>query len=253
MKKIYLSVVIPCYNEQENIKSGVLTEVYNFLKTQPYSWEVIVSDDGSTDKSMLLVERFAKSHKGFKALKNKHGGKPWAVWKGIESAKGKITLFTDMDQSTPISELEKLLPFFDRGYKIVIGSRGLKRQGAPLARQAMSVGFRVVRGVFALPGINDTQCGFKSFNTKVAREIFPKLQFFQDIDKEVKGWKVTAFDVELLFIAQKWGYKIKEVVVDWKDRDLSTGKMKNFSKESRQMAEEIIRVRINNLKGKYDK
>lgn len=254
MKKTHLSVVIPCYNEEKNLKTKILSEVYDYLKKKPFSWEVLISDDGSTDRSMEIVEKFVKNHKGFRALKNKHGGKPWAVWKGIEAAKGEIVLFTDMDQSTPLGELEKLLPFFDQGYKVVIGSRGLKRKGFPLVRQLMSVGFRVIRGIFLLPLINDTQCGFKALDTKVAREIFPKLQFFQEMDKEVKGWKVTAFDVELLFIAQKRGYKIKEVVVDWKDRDLAVeGKMKNFTKESRQMAEEILRVRINNLKGKYNR
>lgn len=252
MKK-YLSVVIPCYNEEENLKTNVLKEVYDYLSSQSYSWEVLISDDGSTDKSIDIVERFVKRHQGFEVLKNKHGGKPWAVWKGIEAAKGEIVIFTDMDQSTPIREVEKLLPFFDNGYRVVIGSRGLKREGSPLIRQIMSLGFRVVRGIFMLSAVNDTQCGFKALKTKVAKEVFPKLQFFQEIDKEVKGWKVTAFDVELLFIIQKWGYKIKEVVVDWKDRDLATGKMKNFSKESKEMAKEIMRVKINDLKGKYNR
>ncbi len=251
--KTYLSIVIPCYNEEENLKTNVLNEVHDYLKDQAYAWEVIISDDGSTDKSMQIVENFVKKHQGFEILKNKHGGKPWAIWKGIEAAKGEVVVFTDMDQSTPINQLEKLLPFFDKGYKVVIGSRGLKREGAPLARQIMSLGFRMVRGAFVLPAINDTQCGFKAYKTKVVKEVFPKLQFFQEMDKEVKGWKVTAFDVELLFILKKWGYKIKEVVVNWKDRDLTTGKMKNFSKESKEMAREILRVRLNDLKGEYNR
>ncbi len=252
MKK-YLTIVIPCYNEEENLKTDVLKEVYDYLSKQTYSWEVLISDDGSTDNSMEIVEKFTKDHQGFDVLKNKHGGKPWAVWKGIEAAKGEIVIFTDMDQSTPIKEVEKLLPFFDKGYKVVIGSRGLKREGFPLIRQLMSLGFRVVRGAFMLPTINDTQCGFKAFKTKVAKEVFPKLQFFQEIDKEVEGWKVTAFDVELLYIVKKWGYKIKETVVEWKDRDLATGKMKNFTKESSEMVKEILRVRLNDLKGGYNR
>jgi glycosyltransferase involved in cell wall biosynthesis len=80
--KTYLSIVIPCFNEEDNLKKGVLKEVYDFLKKQKYTWEVIISDDGSTDGSKKLVETFVKKHKGFRFLKNKHGGKPWAVWQG---------------------------------------------------------------------------------------------------------------------------------------------------------------------------
>lgn len=114
----------------------------------------------------------------------------------------------------------------------------------------MSKVFRVLRGFFLLPQINDTQCGFKAFRSKVAREIFPKLQFFQEKD-EVRGWRVSAFDVELLFIAQKLGYKIKEVGVEWKDCDVAKGKKKKFLKESKEMAKEIFRVRLNDWQGKY--
>jgi len=247
-----LSVVIPCYNEEENLRRGVLKEVCDFLKSQKYSWEVIVSDDGSSDSSLGIVSDFVKKHHGFRVLKNKHGGKPWAVWKGIKAAKGKIVLFTDMDQSTPIRELKKILPWFDRGYDVVIGSRGLKREGFPLIRQIMSTVFRFLRGLILLPNINDTQCGFKAFKIKVAQKVFPKLQFFQGASETVKGWRVSAFDVELLFISQKYGHRIKEVEVDWKDRDVSEEKQKNFLKESKEMAKELIRVRLNDLGGKYE-
>lgn len=128
-KKAKLSVVIPCYNEEANLKRKVLQEVYDYLKKQKYFWEVVVSDDGSTDNSLEIASDFAKKHKGFRVLKNRHGGKPWAVWKGIKAAKGEIVLFTDMDQSAPLKELGKLLPWFKKGYDIVIGSRGLTREG----------------------------------------------------------------------------------------------------------------------------
>lgn len=95
--KTYLSVVIPCYNEEENLQGGVLLGVYRYLKKQKFGWEVIISDDGSTDDSLKLIRRFAKQHEGFRVLKNKHGGKPWAVFKGIQVARGKVILFTDMD------------------------------------------------------------------------------------------------------------------------------------------------------------
>ena len=118
---IFLSVVIPCYNEEANLKRGVLGEVNDYLQKQKYSWEVIISDDGSTDKSKDLAEKFAKANQGFRLLKNQHGGKPYAVWQGIKKARGQIVLFTDMDQSTPLGN-RKAFTYFKKNYEVVIGS-----------------------------------------------------------------------------------------------------------------------------------
>ena len=249
--KPFLSVVIPCYNEEANLKRGVLDEVNEFLKKQKYSWEVIISDDGSTDKSKNLVEVFARKHSLFRLLKNQHGGKPYAVWQGIKKARGEIVLFTDMDQSTPLNQIKKLLPYFDQNYDVAIGSRGIKREGFPLYRQLASFIFFNFRRLFILRNIKDTQCGFKAFKANIARELFPKISVLQDF-KQAKGWRVTAFDVELLYLAQKANYKIKEVVVDWHDEDVAEGKNKNFIKESKQMLEQIINVKKNDWRGKYE-
>lgn len=245
-----LSIIIPNYNELENLERGVLEEVAKYLKTAPFSWEVIISDDGSVDGSREVAEKFAKKNKGFRVLPNVHGGKAAAVWAGIRAAKGEIVLFSDMDQSTPLKEVEKLLPYYDSGYDVVFGSRGKLRENFPVTRQVMSWGFRQFRQLFLLRGVVDTQCGFKSFRREVALEIFPKLEVINRTD-EVKGWSVSAFDVELLFIAQKWGYRLKEVEVQWRDRDVSTGKKKNFMTESVDMIKQILRVSGNNLSGKY--
>ena len=253
MKKS-VSIIIPCYNEENNLKSGVLTEVYDFLKGQNFTWEVVVCNDESTDNSLKLVKEFVSKHKGFRVLDLPHGGKPSAVWGGIKEAKYPIILFTDMDQSTPLKELNKLLPFFDQGYNVVIGSRGVSREGNSLIRKIMASGFLFARRLFLLPQIIDTQCGFKAIKTDLAKKIFPNLQFFKD-KTDKKGWRVSAFDVELLFMAQKWGNKIKVVDVDWKNEDLSTTKGDNntrFKKESKQMIQEIIRVKRNDLQGVYD-
>ena len=133
--KPYLSVVIPMYNEEKNLKKGVLFEVEDFLKRQSYSSEVIISDDESTDNSLVLAEEFVKSHSRFKLLKNKHGGKPFAIRSGVMTAGGEICLFVDMDQSTPIKEVEKLLGFYEKGFSVVIGSRGAKREGFATAHE----------------------------------------------------------------------------------------------------------------------
>jgi dolichyl-phosphate beta-glucosyltransferase len=249
---MFLSIIIPCYNEKENLKRGVLDEVNKYLQKQNYNWEVIISDDGSSDQSLEFCQQFSEENTGFRVLANQHGGKPWAVWKGIEAASGDWVLFTDMDQSTPIDQVEKLLPWFNQ-YDLVIGSRGAKRQGFSMIRKIGSSVFRFLRGLILLPQINDTQCGFKAMRKQVGIEIFPKLEFFQNINKKVKGWKVTAFDIEMLFLAEKYGYKIKEVSVKWQDRDAAAeSKKKSYLKESKQMLAQVIRVRINDLKGKYD-
>jgi len=240
-----ISIIIPCYNEENNLKKGVLREVSDYLKKQKFSWEVIISDDGSTDQSKKLVEEFIKKETRFRFIKNPHGGKPFAIRSGVEKAKGEICLFTDMDQSTPILETDKLLPFFEQGFDIVIGSRGKERKKFPWYRKILSWGFRNLR----LREIADTQCGFKSFRTEAGKNIFERMTVFQ---KKGKGWRVGAWDVEFLFVAKKLGYKIKEVPVTWIDKDIAKGKKKNFLRESKEMLLEIMRVKINDLRGKYN-
>ncbi len=253
---IYLSVVIPCYNEARNLERGVMDEVHGFLSRQSYPWEVIVVDDGSTDNSRQLVETLIAGKAGFTLLTIAHGGKPAAVWAGIQAAQGEIVLFTDMDQSTPIEEVDKLLPWYDRGFQVVIGSRGAAREGFNLLRKLGSLIFRGLRSLFLLRDINDTQCGFKTCRRHVALGTFPRLQFFKQAERP-SGWKVSAYDVELLFIMEKAGYPIKEVVVDWQNRDVSVTKgqqsdLMRYVNESLEMAREILRVKRNEMRGMYD-
>lgn len=248
-KPPYLSVIIPCFNESENLKRGVLREVFDFLEKQKFSWELIISDDESTDDSWLLVEKFLAGKKKVVHLKNKHGGKPFAVRAGLERAKGEWVLFTDMDQATPIDQLEKLLPLFN-GHDIVIGSRGMTRKNFPLYRKLASFIFLNFRRLLLLPNIADTQCGFKAFKREVALDLFPRLQVFR-VKNKAFGWRVSAYDVELLFLGQKRYYRITEVPVKWEDVDVAKGKQRNFFKESREMFKEILRVKINDLRGFY--
>ncbi|MCL4390466.1 MAG: glycosyltransferase [Patescibacteria group bacterium] len=259
MKKVYLSVVIPSYNETENLRRGVLEEVKSYLSKQKYSWEVIVSDDASPDEeSRRLAKDFCDRNRGFTYLQNQHGGKPLAVWAGIQKAVGELVLFTDMDQSTPIGELEKLLPYFDRGFDVVIGSRGLERKNFSLFRQLASFIFRNIRRSVLLRKIVDTQAGFKCLRASVAREIFPVMDVIASAGKGSQGWTVTSFDVEMLVIAQDRGYKIAEVPVSWADRDISVAKAAErgqgkFIKESIDMLQEVYRVKFNQLRGRYKK
>jgi len=248
-----ISIVIPCYNESNNLKRGVLGEVYNFLIEQSFAWEVLICNDESTDDSLQILEKQTQDYQNFRIINLPHGGKPSAVWGGIKQAKYPVVLFTDMDQSTPISEVLKLLPYSD-SFDIVIGSRGLVREGNSLLRRIGGPVFLFIRRLVMLHNIIDTQCGFKLFHTDVAKVLFPELQFFKD-KSDKKGWRVSAFDVELLYMAQKWGYKIKEVLVDWRNEDTSNTKGDadlRYKKESVQMINEIKRVLVNNIKGIYD-
>ncbi|MFA5828014.1 MAG: glycosyltransferase [Candidatus Shapirobacteria bacterium] len=248
-----ISIIIPCYNEEENLKRGVLDEVNDFLQTQKFKWEVLICNDESTDNSLKLVREFVNKHSGFRVLDLPHGGKPSAVWGGIKEAQYPLVIFTDMDQSTPLKEINKLLPFF-KSYDVVIGSRGSHREGNTFLRKLGSKIFLLIRKLILLHQISDTQCGFKAMKIDVAKKLFPNLQFFKEKTGK-KGWRVSAYDVELLFMAEKWGYSIKEIPVEWKNEDTSTTKgdlNARYKKESIQMAQEIWRVMKNNLKGVYD-
>jgi glycosyltransferase involved in cell wall biosynthesis len=248
-----VTILIPNYNEIENVKRDVLNNIHSYLKKQKYSYEIVISDDGSTDTSVLAIKEFVDKHsKEMRIIYNQHAGKPFALRSGIKEAKGKFVLLTDMDQSTPISELDNLLPWASKGFDVVIGSRGAKRPDTTPIRQLASIVFLLIRRMILLPEIKDTQCGFKLIETNLANRIFAKMRLFGRVNT-VSGWKVTAYDVELLHVAKKLGAKIKEVRVSWRNEDTTMGKSRNFIKESIEMLFEIMRVRANDMLGKYDR
>ena len=249
-----VSIIIPCYNEENNLKRGVLQEVNDYLINANFNYEVIICNDKSTDNSLSLVKDFTKSHPKFRVLDLPKGGKPGAIWGGLQEAKYQISLFTDMDQSTPIREIDKLLPYYKEGFDIVIGSRGRGREGNGLIRLLGSKAFSGLRNILLRTNIVDTQCGFKSMKTDLAKKLFPELEVIKNIQRG-NGWRVSAYDVELLFIAQKRGYKVKEVSVIWKNEDTSTTKGDANAKyiiESKRMAQEVWRVFKNNFNGVYE-
>lgn len=249
-----LSVIIPCYNEEANLKRGVLEEVEDYLSKQSFKWEVIICNDKSTDNSLSLISKFVTNRPQFRVLDLPKGGKAGAIWGGIQQAKYDIVLFTDMDQSTPLSEVSKLLPYFDQKYDMVIGSRGSHREGSSLIRKLGSKVFITTRNILLHSHIIDTQCGFKAMRTSLAKQVFPKLAVIKNIQGQSE-WRVTAYDVEMLLIVQKLGHGIKEVEVDWRNEDTSTTKgdaNARYLKESQEMAREVWRIFVNNLKGVYE-
>jgi glycosyltransferase involved in cell wall biosynthesis len=245
--KPFLSVVIPAYNEEYNLRTGVLDSVYDYLSEQKYPWEILFVDDGSTDNTAKLAEDFASKHKGFFVLKEPHRGKAGTVTAGILKAKGEIILFTDTDQATPIDQVEKILPKFRVGYDIVIGSRR-GREGAPIIRKVMASGFSFLRCLVLRLPFKDTQCGFKAFSAKAAKEIFKHLKIFDANNKNVGASVTAGFDLEILYVARKLGYKIAEVSVDWHHKE---GTKVNPLKDSIEGFRGLLMVRLNSLQGRY--
>jgi len=250
VNNIYLSVVIPSFDEMANLRKGVLNKLKHYLDKMEYSYEVIVVDDGSKDGSIGFVEKFASENKHFIIIKSEHMGKAGAVTKGVLATKGKYVLFTDMDQATPIEEISKLLPYFQKGYGVVIGSRNTQRKGSPLSRLIISRANIILRKVLVgLNDITDTQCGFKMFSRSAALQVFNKINTAHDGYKTIVGSAVKAgFDVELLLYAKNLGFRIKEVPVSWlyvESRRVSP------IRDSVEGVLELLSIRNNNKKGKY--
>lgn len=218
MSNIFISVVIPSYDEMVNLRKGVLEKVKSFLDKKKFSYEVIIVDDGSKDGSDDFVQEFVKENKGFVLIKNQHTGKAGAVTAGMLAAKGEYVLFTDMDQATPIEELDNLLPYLlHKKYAIAIASRTTGNMGYPWSRLVLHEVHIFLRKLIAgLPEIFDTQCGFKLFSHEAAQDIFSRLQEIHHGFKAINTSAVQAgFDVEVLLIGKSHGFAIKEVPVHW--------------------------------------
>ena len=207
---MYLSVVIPAYNEAKRIVP-TLKSVFDYLKKQNYEYEVLVVNDGSKDNTAEIVQSFQSQVSSLKLIDNKQNrGKAKAVQQGMMAAQGDLRLFMDADNATTIDNLDKMLLHINDGYGIVIASIGIK--GAekigeePVYRRLLGQLGNLWIRFWAVPDIHDTQRGFKLFTREVTEKIFPKMLTF--------GW---GFDVELLALARKYGYKIKEVPIVWKN------------------------------------
>lgn len=229
--KNLLSVIVPAYNEADQIRSGKLDRLVISLQKLACRWELVVVDDGSSDCTAALVEQLVSRNPHVSLLKEPHCGKGFALLVGMRTAHGDYILFTDLDQATPIKEIKRLLPWLDRGYDLVYGTRGLQRQRAPLSRKCVSWGFVILRRMLigSFPSL-DTQCGFKLFANKPLQDIVDHLHFYTfDNRHPINGHKVTpGFDVELLLVAQQRGYLVKPVSVDWssdqcRGMNISTG------------------------------
>ncbi|MBC7349166.1 MAG: glycosyltransferase family 2 protein [Candidatus Aminicenantes bacterium] len=233
INSIYLSVVVPAYNEEKRIGFS-LFRIKDYLQSRQLSAEVIVVDDGSTDRTAEVSREIMADYPEFRVISHPvNRGKGAAVRTGALQSRGELVLFTDADLSTPIEELEKFLPLAREGYEVVIGSRALpeseikERQG--WLRERLGKSFNLLVRLLVLKGFKDTQCGFKLFQKEAAREIFFRL--------ETEGF---AFDVEVLLLARKLGYKIAQVPVVWVNHPESRVQL---VRGSLKMLGELIKIR----------
>ena len=224
-------MVIPAYNEEPRI-GGTLEQVIGFLSARHYSWEVLVADDGSTDETARLVAGVAALHPNLRLISLSHRGKGWAVQNAMLAAQGEYRLLCDADLSVPIEQIECFIPPQLEEVDIAIGSRetaGARRIGEPNRRHVMGRVYNTLVRLLAVPGLADTQCGFKCFRGEVVPKLFQR--------QTMNGF---AFDVEILYLANKAGMTLREVPVDWYFREHS--KVRTF-RDSLSMTLDLIRIR----------
>ncbi len=235
----FLSVVIPAYNEGSRIRD-TLEKAIDYLGTQSYTWDVVVVDDGSADDTAQVAGEFAASDPRIRVLQVTHGGKGWAARNGMLQAGGEFRFLCDADLSMPIEHVSRFLPPARIEFDIAIGSReilGAQRFGEPSRRHLMGRAFNRLVRTLILPGMSDTQCGFKCFRGAVVEMLFGR--------QMLSGF---AFDVELLFLARRRELRIMEVPIDWHYRSLSRVRP---VRDSLAMVLDIMRIRWNHLRKKY--
>jgi dolichyl-phosphate beta-glucosyltransferase len=235
----FLSVVIPAYNEEYRLPR-TLEQIFLFLQEQSYASEVFVIENGSGDRTYEVAREFAERHKNLHVLKEERRGKGNAVKRGMLEAHGAYRFLCDADLSMPIAQIDRFLPP-QLDTDIAIGSReapGAVRYNEPEFRHFGGRLINLAIRLLILPGLQDTQCGFKCFRAEVADKIFSC--------QSIPGW---SFDIEVLYIARKYGYQIVEVPIDWYF-DAET-KLRAVN-DALRMLRDIFLIHRNNLRGLYD-
>jgi glycosyltransferase involved in cell wall biosynthesis len=236
----FLSIIIPAHNE-ENRLPGTLEQIFRFLEQQSFSSEVLVVENGSADLTYKVAQEFASRHSNLHVIRNNWRGKGLAIQRGVQEASGEYIFLCDADLSMPVEEINKFIPPQLDHLDIAIGSReapGSVRYDEPYYRHLTGRVFNTLIRWLVLPGLQDTQCGFKCIRAQVARDIFPY--------QTLTGW---AFDVELLYIARHHGYKIIEIPIQWYFN--SDSKISVF-RDSLRMFLDLLLIRRNARCGMYD-
>jgi glycosyltransferase involved in cell wall biosynthesis len=236
----FLSIIIPAHNEESRLPRS-LEQVFAFLERQAYEAEVLVIENGSTDRTLEVAQRYAAQHPNVRVVHEPGRGKGLAVRRGMLEAGGDYRFMCDADLSMPIEEVNKFLPPQLTGFDVAIGSRevrGAVRYDEPFYRHFGGRLINLAIRVLMLPGLQDTQCGFKCFRAEAARDLFGR--------QLMDGW---SFDIEVLYLAERGGYKIVEVPIDWYYR--SESKV-NAVQDAVRMIGDMLRIRANMRRGLYD-
>jgi glycosyltransferase involved in cell wall biosynthesis len=236
---VFLSIVIPAHNE-ENRLPRTLEQVFAFLKTQDYSAEVLVVENGSSDRTLEIARAFAEQHPHLRVLKNDQRGKGLAVRRGMLEARGQYRFICDADLSMPIEEVGKFIPPILSDFDVAIGSReapGAVRYNEPAYRHWGGRGINLIIRLLILPGLQDTQCGFKCFSAEASQRLF-SLQ-------TLPGW---SFDIELLYLARRAGLRIREIPIHWYFGDDSKV---SAVRDALNMIRDIFRIHANARRGMY--
>jgi dolichyl-phosphate beta-glucosyltransferase len=244
-----VSVVVPVYNESSRIAAS-LGRIWAYFRGVDDIPEIIVVDDGSTDETLRIARDFARQHPDIQVLAEPHRGKASAVLAGLAHATGDIVGFMDVDLATPLEAWEECRRALESGADVAIGSRegvGAERVDEPWYRHAMGRVFNGLVQTLLLPGIHDTQCGFKFFSRKAIDAILPRTLLYRNAGV-VRMPRVTAFDVELLFIARQLGFSIAVVPVTWHYGEQSKV---NPLTDTLQNLRDVLEVRLNGWRGRY--
>lgn len=235
----FLSIIIPAYNEELRLEK-TLDQVADYLQKQTYSYEVIIIENGSTDRTLEIAQNYSKHYPFIQVIKEEGRGKGLAVRRGMLAASGEYRFMCDADLSMPIKEVYRFLPPEVENAEIIIGSREAKNAVRYNEPEHRHWGGRLINffiRLFALPGLWDTQCGFKCFKAEAAEELFSV--------QTMAGW---SFDIEILFVARKRGFAITEIGVPWYYSDNSH--VSPIS-DAIKMFLDIFKIRWNYLTGKY--
>jgi glycosyltransferase involved in cell wall biosynthesis len=236
----FLSIIIPAYNEEHRLPF-TLEQAFGFLQSQSYSGEVLVVENGSQDRTYQVAQAFADRHGDFQVLRSTARGKGLAVRQGMLAARGEYRFMCDADLSMPISEVNRFLPPELENFDIAIASReatGAVRYGEPLYRHLGGRAINLLIRLLALPGLQDTQCGFKCFHHSAAEFLFER--------QTLGGW---SFDIEILYAARQRGYRIVELPVPWY---FNPDSKLNVVVDAFQMGLDILAIRLKAMRGVYD-
>ncbi len=240
MNTPFLTIVIPAHNEESRLPN-TLERVYKHLQPQTYSYEVIIVENGSSDRTLEIAREYARRHPTLRVLQEQRRGKGNAVRRGILEARGDYRFICDADLSMPIEELQKFIPPALPTFDIAIASReapGAVRYNEPPYRHLGGRAINLIIQMLILPGLNDTQCGFKCFRAEIAEDIFRQ--------QTLAGW---SFDIEILYLARRKKLLIKEIPIHWHfDADSKVSAVR----DAIRMISDIFRIHLNAIRGRYD-